>query len=122
MCRYFCFRFINFMLKRKRLLNSSILYGVVRTFWIQKIRQEQLTKFINIFELYQVFMYNFYNFLCQIVLIFPIYIYIYIYIYISIYIYIYTYTYIYNIYKYIYIIYIYILFINIHQKNQHIFV
>ena len=83
MYRYFCFRFISFMLKRKRLLNSSILYGGARTFWIQKTRYEKLTKFINIFELYQVFMYNFYNFLCQIVLIFPIYIYIYnIYIYI----------------------------------------
>ena len=61
MCRYFCFGFINFMLKRKSLLNSSILYGGVRTFWIQKIRQEKLTKFINIFELYQVFMYNVYD-------------------------------------------------------------
>ena len=45
--------------------------GCISTFWAKKIRQEKQTKFKKIFELYQVFMYDF---LCQTVLIFPIYI------------------------------------------------
>ena len=50
---------------------SNIQLGGVSRFWVQKIRQEKLLKFTKIFALYQVFMYNF---LCQTVLIFLIYI------------------------------------------------
>ena len=50
---------------------SNIQLGSISRFWVQKIRQEKLLKFTKIFALYQVFMYNF---LCQTVPIFLIYI------------------------------------------------
>ena len=50
---------------------SNIQLGGISRFWVQKIRQEKLLKFTKIFALYQVFMYNF---LCQTLLIFLIYI------------------------------------------------
>ena len=34
---------------------SNIQYVCVGTFWVQKVRQEKLTKFTKVFELYQVF-------------------------------------------------------------------
>ena len=36
---------------------SSLQYGGIRIFWVQKMRQEKLIEFIKIFELYQIFMY-----------------------------------------------------------------
>ena len=41
---------------------SSIQLEDIRKFWVQKITQEKSTKFIKIFEQYQIFMYKF---LCQ---------------------------------------------------------
>ena len=53
-------------------LSTTVVYniGVLAHFGPKK-SEKKLTNFIKIFELYQVFMYNF---LCQIVPIFPVYI------------------------------------------------
>ena len=38
---------------------SSMWFGEIGTFWAKKITQEKSTKFIKIFELYQIFIHNF---------------------------------------------------------------
>ena len=61
----------HFMIVGYVLKISNIQYVGIGTFWAQKVRQEKLTKFTKVFELYQVFMCSLW---CQIFLIFPIYI------------------------------------------------
>ena len=45
----------HFMIVGYVLQISNIQYVCVGTFWVQKVRQEKLTKFTKVFELYQVF-------------------------------------------------------------------
>ena len=54
------------IIKKLNMVISSIWYGVIETFWAQKIMQEKSTKFKET-ELYQVFRHKF---LCEIVWIF----------------------------------------------------